>query len=165
MLDGGYISAMDARTVARVARIGVATLNLWAQRGLIPGIEVGTRGRRRDFDVPAALQVVVIAELVRFGFGAPFASFIVGKGLHKRLLIGRSEQNEDSDFLETLDTPRRWAAQVLCLGFSSDEEIPAQLERFPNGPPAIYTVINVEELEERVRRAEEEWEQSRGGKK
>jgi hypothetical protein len=157
---------MDARTVARVARIGVATLNLWAQRGFIPGVEVGTRGRRRDFDLPTALKVVVIAELVRFGFGAPFAAFIIAKeGLHKRLLIGRTEQNEESDFpVETLDTPRRWATQLLCFHFSSDDQIPAQLEQFPYGPPAIYTVINVEKLEERVRQAELEWEQSRAAK-
>jgi len=68
---------MDARAVAEIADIEVGTLNVWVQRGLIPGMTIGARGRQRDFDLDTATHILIMAQLVRLGFGAPFADWII----------------------------------------------------------------------------------------
>ena len=67
---------MDARAIAELAGVGVGTLNVWVQRGLIPGMSTGARGRQREFDDVAATNVLLIATLVRLGWTAPLASTI-----------------------------------------------------------------------------------------
>ena len=49
---------MDARAVAEIAEIEVGTLNVWVQRGIIPGMSVGTRGRQRDIDLETAIFIL-----------------------------------------------------------------------------------------------------------
>jgi len=167
---------MDARTVAQIAGIEVGTLNVWVQRNLIPGMTIGARGRQRHFDLDTATRVLIIAELVRFGLGAPQASFIAKTALHVgRLLIVKYSEDStrpvisvygggaDVSWLPEHHQPIR--AQAVCYGFSSEEEIPRLFEQhFPGGPPSVYAVVNVESLAKRMRQAYEQWEQSHGQK-
>jgi hypothetical protein len=68
---------MDAKTLARIAHVNIGTLNVWAHRGFLPGLEPGVRGRRRNIDVPAATRVLIFRELVRARFMPDHASQIV----------------------------------------------------------------------------------------
>src|SRR5256885_14711188 len=68
---------MDARAVAEAAGVGVGTLNVWVQRGLIPGMKTGASGRQRDFDLDTATYIAIVSELViRMGITARTASTI-----------------------------------------------------------------------------------------
>src|ERR1044071_6876094 len=79
---------MDSRAIADATGVGVGTPNMWVQRELIPGVEIGARGRQREFDLDTATHILIMAELVKLGFGAGYASAIAGQRKnHKRLLI------------------------------------------------------------------------------
>src|SRR5580704_10977643 len=82
---------LDARSVAKAARVGIGTLNVWVQRGLIPGMVTGARGRQRDFDLDTATNVALIAELVRLGLAVAAASmhvrYAIRRRHHKRLML------------------------------------------------------------------------------
>jgi hypothetical protein len=68
---------MDARTLARLARVNIGTFNVWAHRGFLPGLEPGVRGRRRNIKVPAATRVLIFRELVGARITPEHASRIV----------------------------------------------------------------------------------------
>lgn len=160
---------MDARSVCAAAGIAVTTLNVWIQRGAIPGWTVKGSGRARDFDFETALRIAITAELVRLGISAPTAGFFTfpknpedERGFYRKLLFIRAPATVEV----TAHGTERWPARELCFGFSSEEEIPQLLRtQFPHGmPAAAYAVINVEVLETRMQHAWEQWEQSRGAK-
>jgi hypothetical protein len=159
---------MDARAVAEVAEIAVGTLNVWVQRDLIPGMTVGARGRQRDFDLKTATDIVIMAALVRFGFGAPAASYwahacrpfprlLVAISAAPSLLTRSPERRGE---IERLDVP---PVGFTLIGFEDDAEVPDILEKkFQAGRrPGAYLVIDAERLRERTRLAFEQWEQSR----
>ena len=159
---------MDARSVCAAARIAVPTLNVWIQRGVIPGWTVTGSGRQRDFDFETALRIAITSELVRLGISAKTAGMFVfprnpadDRGFYRRLLFIRVPATTEI----TEQGTEHWPARELCFGFSSEEEIPQLLTtQFPYGLPAsAYAVINVEVLEARMQRAWEQWEQSRRG--
>ena len=167
----GYISAgMDARIVAEIAGLELGTLNAWFHRGWIPGATIGPRGRRRNIDLVLAVRVLVIAQLVRFGLSPQVAAMaaINLQPSYKRLLVvtqlaipGTPIDKEKP----TINVDRKFYAQVLSDDFSSEDEIPGLLDkRFGDRQPSVYAVVNVEQLAEVARRAEQEWEQSREGK-
>jgi hypothetical protein len=66
-----------------------------------------------------------------------------------------------------VDVEVKHAPIALFIQAASDKEIPGKLiehfppSLFPQGPPCIYTVINIEHLQEQMRRAEAEWEEAR----
>src|SRR5215469_16719857 len=166
---------MDARTVAQIAGIEVGTLNVWVQRNLIPGMTIGARGRQRHFDLDTATRILIIAELVRFGFGAPQASFVVKGAFHfGRLLIVKYSDDPMRPVItvyggglavsgEEIPLGEPIRPRAVCYGFSSEEEIPRLFEwHFPGGPPSVYAVVNVETIAKRMRQAYERWERSRG---
>src|SRR4051812_7583613 len=154
---------MDARTLSRVTGVQAGTINAWVQRGYVPGMDVEVSGRKRNFDLETAVHIGIMAELMPFGFGASSASFVAkhaaAPGVKKPRcmitgpLVGpRGNDPEIVGFTPTY--------------FDSDKTLPealAQLrDRSPDGraPPGAYMVINIEEIESRMRRAEEEWRQS-----
>jgi hypothetical protein len=146
---------MDARAVALAAGIDVATLNVWVQRGQIPGMSIGARGRRRDFDVETATRVAIIAQLVRFGMGAPQAAFIAGSlktPFHRRLVIA------SGDALQHMAEPRlRYPSPVTFFEMSSDD-VAEMLQKMLQELPILYAVVDVERLEERMKKAQEYWD-------
>src|SRR5262245_60570776 len=135
---------MDARAVSEATGIGVGTLNVWIQRSLIPGMDIGARGRQREFDLDTATHILVMAELVKLGFGAPFASQIAQqRGRHRRLLIGeavvearRRLEHPGGKIILRAGEPEATAT----IGFDSENDLLKILEKFPGGRPAVYVV-------------------------
>jgi hypothetical protein len=168
--NAGYISAgMDARIVAEIAGLELGTLNAWFHRGWIPGATIGPRGRRRNIDLETAVRVMVIAQLARFGLSPQVAAMaaINLELSYKRLLVvtGLAIPEIPLDTEKpTINADRKFYAQVRSVDFSSEDEIPALLEKyFADSFPSVYAVVNVERLVDFARRVEREWEQRRGG--
>jgi hypothetical protein len=147
---------MDARSVAEAAGIGVGTLNVWIQRGSIPGMTTGSRGRLRDFDLDAATKVGLIAALVRLGLDAPVASQAATevRGRHKRVLV--IPHPAKSINLQENRT-------MAVMPFETEAEIPDLLRKFGGAPPA-YLVVNLELIAGVMRRASDAWERARRGR-
>jgi hypothetical protein len=163
----GYISAgMDARIVAKIAGLELGTLNAWFHRGWIPGATIGPRGRPRNIDLALAVRVLVIAQLVRFGLSPQVAAMAAVnlQPSYKRLLVVTQLAMPVPIDKEkpTINADRKFYADVGSVDFSSEDEIPALLDK-NFGNPSVYAVVNVEHLVEVARRAEQEWEQSRSG--
>src|SRR5258708_40110160 len=78
---------MDARAISEATGVGVGTLNMWIQRGLVPGMMIGARGRQREFDLDTATHILVMVEMVKLGFGATFASEIAKQRAQHNLLL------------------------------------------------------------------------------
>lgn len=154
---------MDARAVAEATGVEVGTLNVWVQRGLIPGMTVGARGRLRDFDVGMATHIAIITELLRLGIAAPLASMIAVQACHgKRFVLAQAPR--------ALMPPTQPKVAVQSLhvsrAFENDADLPAILASlFPDEPPAVYVVINVERIGAKMREAEQEWQRLRGDRK
>jgi hypothetical protein len=137
------IQNMDARTVAELARIGVGTLNVWVQRGLIPGMSTGARGRQREFDDSIAIDVLIIAELVRLGWSAPLASAIASqRGAHNYLLVANSEMARGFGPMPVNLSPE--TAEIV--GFESEAGLSNALTKFRGGVPSIYLTININKV-------------------
>jgi DNA-binding transcriptional MerR regulator len=155
---------MDAQTLASTAGVALGTLNMWVQRGIIPGEKVG-RGRRRDFSLDTAINVRLIAELTRLGLGAAAAAAIArGRRQSRRLalftrlapLLGGDLRGE----LAVVHDPQRWASMHIVHGFENDAELPGILEKeFPGARrPIVYAIIDVEQIAVAMREAYEQWE-------
>jgi hypothetical protein len=146
---------MDARTVALIAGVKVGTMNSWAQRGLVRGLELGPSGRRRNIDIEIAVRIGVIAELVRFGLAADLAAAIAWQAtapFHERLVCALAPRegwgsNDDRESYPPV------MVQLVPTGASVDEGL---LKMLP-APPSVYIVLNVASIEERMRKAEETW--------
>jgi hypothetical protein len=160
---------MDARAVAKAAGVKINTLNVWVARELIPGMAIGTRGLRRDFDIDTAINVALMAELVRFGLGAAAASAAVAKAETERgqgekllVLFGFSLAPDmvvyEPAKLAELQEFMRQAPVVRP--FNSEADLPAFFEKH-HIIADVYAVINVKQIEAKMRRAAEEWEQER----
>lgn len=145
-----FLGAMDARTVAKAAGIEVNSLNVWVHRDLIPGMPVGTQGRRRDFDLNTAIGVAIIAELVRFGLSV------------KQAACFATWEKPPAPFSRRLLVIPEWVkGGPLAIGYPSNELLFDTIRSLPHmlgEPPSIYCVIDVECLAQRMKQAEEEWE-------
>jgi len=147
-----FLTTVDARTVATIAGVKVGTLNAWAQRGLVRGLELGPSGRRRNIDIETAVRIGVIAALVRFGLSADVAAAIAWHAdpFHGRLLCALAPREgwETADGRES-NSP---------LGFvllHDDAGVPEVLQKMLPGPPAVDVVMNVASIEERMTKADE----------
>jgi len=151
---------MDARAVAEAADLGVNTLNVWVARGLVPGMSIGTRGLRRDFDLETGTAVIVMAELTRFGISAFMASEIakeVGKRSAKRMLITKPPAPS-----------KKMKNYVRAAFFDGDDEISqtlgelrdlAQKRREPR--PSVSVLLDLEILAAKMQAAHQKWERQR----
>jgi hypothetical protein len=160
---------MDARSLSAAAGIDVGTLNAWISRDYIPGVTADAQGRRREFGINAALHVGIMAELTRFGFGAPLASMVA-----KSAVAGGKSCCLITHPIQISETPTagRTSGWTIMGGFTptyfdSEKELPKALadlqKRSPAGwgPPSVYTVVNVKRAEARMQQAEKEWQRSR----
>jgi len=115
---------------------------------------VGTQGRRRNIDPDTAIRIGIFAELFRFGIPAVEAAIFADLDLnpHAKLLVVRRPNDE---------ALRDAAYASLAVTLESYDQISEWVRsRFPDRPPTILAVINIEVLAERMRRAEEEqWSQ------
>jgi hypothetical protein len=149
---------MDARSLAAAAQVQVLTLNAWVHRGLVPGVSVGSRGRPRDFDHSAAVHITLMAELVRLGLGSGTASAIArDRPQSKQLCLVFGMQ---PGALATVIGEQHLRRAPLPIGFDSEDELPGKFARLGINP-AMYTVINVELIKDRMTAANVRWERER----
>jgi hypothetical protein len=147
---------MDARSLAAAAQVQVLTLNAWVHRDLVPGVSVGSRGRPRDFDQVAAVHIALMAELVRLGLGSGTASAIAkDRPKSKQLCLVFGVQ---PGALATAIGEQHLRRAPLPIAFDSEDELPGKFARLGINP-AVYTVINVELIADRMGEANERWEQ------
>ena len=149
---------MDARTVARAAKVKVGTLNAWVQRGLVPGMTIGPSGRRRNIDIDTATRIIAIAELVNFGIPPDKASSILAgvtpdTGL---LLIGYNDSPGQGPYTVTTVAmpPGSHPLRALLAGRDSRRDA---------GWTDSSLIIWVASLRERARDAEAQWQKEQGG--
>lgn len=146
---------MDARAVAAAADLGGNTLNVWVARGLVPGMQIGARGLRRDFTLEVGTGIIIMAELTKFGLSANVASEICKEALgrqSKRLLIVRPP------------SPSK-LTKTRTVFFDGDGEIPGVLDELRNlakdqrqPSPSVFVLVDLEILAARMRQAHDEFE-------
>lgn len=141
---------MDARTLARIARVNIGTFNVWAHRGFLPGLEPGVRGRRRNIGQNAATRILIFAELVRFGVWPDDAS---------RMVSAMTDATTEEAFL-LVPAPEFGGERKSVPAVVVQLVDLADIARMPR-LPSVSLLINVRDLAARVRQAEHEWEQSR----
>jgi hypothetical protein len=135
-----YFLAMDARTVAEIARVKMGTLNQWIARGLIAGMEVRTSGKRRDFDLITAIRIAIFAEMMRLGVPPDLAAIAIA---------GPVKLDGWLLFFPQQPLPPGVAARLDVFYEATHEDILAQLASQPE-PPISYAVISVAQLVERA---------------
>jgi hypothetical protein len=152
---------MDARTLGAAAGVEVGTLNAWIQRGYIRHITADSRGQRRDFNVPTATHIAVMAELSHFGFGAPWASFAAKSALecyqhgYPFCLVAQPIE-------EGREGEAGYRGDLHVLHFESEAKIPEVLAALPpEERPNVYLVIDTGRLIKKMQQTEKEWQQRR----
>jgi hypothetical protein len=142
---------MDARTVARTAKVKVGTMNAWVQRGLIPGMTIGASGRRRNIDIDTATRIIVFAGLIKFGIPPEKASDIVASiGPNNEFLLVEYESLGEGPYVVTaLEVPPAFPP------------IPAILAG-RNLRPELSLIVYVDGLRQEARNAQEQWEREQG---
>jgi len=159
---------MDIYAVAKASQIGVGAINVWQQRGLIPGIVSRGAGRSRLFDVDTAVYIGVMAVLTRMGVGPTPAAGIAaqcGKESRYRLVMTGMAVILDSEVSfvdrkveqEVRETMRRIPATV---GFDRLDQLDGYFERMfkISGPPPAFTVIDVAAIRAKMQAVEDEIE-------
>jgi len=151
------MGVMDARTLARLARVNIGTFNVWAHRGFLPGLDTGVRGRPRNITPSVAVKVLIFAELVAFGF-SPTDAFVMTSKMQDAFI--------EEGFL-IIPRARPGEAGVGTKGVAGaiiHERDPARIARATARLPPIFLVINVSELAQQIHAAEAQWLESRGAK-
>jgi hypothetical protein len=142
---------IDAVALCRIAGLSHLQLNTWVNRGLVPGAsDSDQRGKRRSYDLATTLFICTAAQLTAIGIDLSFASTCAKacariEGAYERngskLLIGPRTANGPvgSRTIDIVDSP-------------SLEILDRHLDRFTDGRPLIFTVIELDRLGARVRR-------------
>jgi hypothetical protein len=140
------MAGIDAAAVERITGVKTGTTNMWIQRGLIPGMSVGTQGSAREFSVGAVLHIALMGVLGGLQFAAPLAAMLVDSALEEsadrpgaRLVIG---------------PPSRKLSSAPTFDCTTAEELDAFLDAFgANGRPEGYVIVELDRLVARVRKA------------
>jgi hypothetical protein len=156
---------MDIHAVAKASQIGVGAINVWQQRGLIPGIVSRGAGRRRLFDVDTAVYIGVMAVLTRMGIGpTPAAGIAAQCGKEQRYRLVMSEMpiilDSEVSFIdrkveqELRETMRQVPATV---GFDRLDQLDGYFaDMFKiGGPPPAFTVIDVAAIRSKMQAIED----------
>jgi hypothetical protein len=146
--------SIDTGAVQRITGVPATTLNVWISRQLIPGVEGSTQGKTRFFNLDLVTHIAITAALVKLGYGAAFSSMAASearaKGVDRpgaRLIIG---------------PPRRTAygiggtATIDHVVVRTASALDRYLDTFVDGRPEAFTIIELDRIAERVRRAFEE---------
>jgi hypothetical protein len=149
--DGNAMATtIDATAVTRITGVQIGTINVWVQRGILPGISVGTKGLAREFDLDTVLHIAATATLVQLGFGAPFASMAAAAakgGFEKpgaKLVIGSPRQN----VYGLGATP----PTIDYVEAKTSKKLNEFLDGLANGRPEAYTLVELDRLAKRVRK-------------
>lgn len=68
---------MKCRALAKLSGYQLGTINAWIQRGHVPGLEATQQGKRRQFSIDEAANIVALGLLVRLGLPATKAARLV----------------------------------------------------------------------------------------
>jgi hypothetical protein len=142
---------IDIAAVRRIAGVNHMTLNGWFARDLVPGIAPVDQGKGRLFDLDTTLFIATMAQLTATGIDVSFARTCANacarmEGAYERvgskLIIGPRTANGPvgSRTIDIIDTP-------------SLESLDRYLDRFTDGRPLTYLIIELDKLGERVREA------------
>jgi hypothetical protein len=149
---------VDARSLSQATGVQVGTLNAWIQRDLIPGVTADARGRLREFGIKAATHIAIMAQLTRFGFGAPMASFAADAALadpsKPRCLFASPYQEGPIG-----EVGQRFG--FTAFPFESEATLAEALAKEGAVLPRVYMVVNIERITAEMQRAEKEWQQRR----
>jgi len=135
---------IDARALARIAGVGVGTLNVWIARDLVPGVDTGTQGRARLFDLDSAIHIAIMTALVRQGYAAPGASDVAfslrqgGWDRRGKVLIVRTGASQGHLFTS------QEAPSLTAL----ERELEHRAVK-----PDVFTIVAIDDIFERVRKA------------
>jgi hypothetical protein len=141
---------IDASAVQRITGVPVGTLNVWINRQLVPGVSGPARGKARFFDLDAVLHISAMAALVRLGYPAPFAAMaaMLARGRFDRpgakLIVGPPRKNVYGLGI----TP-----SMDVIEADGPEELDDTLDGFAEGRPEAFTILELDRLAERVRKA------------
>jgi hypothetical protein len=142
---------IDIAAVRRITGVNHMTLNGWFARDLIPGIAPVDQGRARLFDLSTTLFIATVAQLTATGIDISFACTCANAcarlpGSYERagskLIIGPRTANGPVGS-RTID--------IIDAG--SLEILDRHLDRFTDGRPLTYLIIELDRLGERVREA------------
>jgi hypothetical protein len=142
---------IDIAAVQRITGVNHMTLNGWIARQMIPGTAPVDQGRGRLFDLGQTLFIATMAQVTGTGIDALFAKSAATAcakidGVYERagskLILGPRTANGPvgSRTLDIIDTP-------------SLESLDRHLDRFTDGRPLTYLIIELDRLGERVREA------------
>jgi hypothetical protein len=110
---------VDTATAARAAKVSVGTLNVWIQRDLLPGIEVGVRGRARSFTIDDVRHIAIMAALVRAGIASPLAS----RAAALARTVGRWNEPHCTLVIGPSANDPRLSGAIPDIGFVTPDEI------------------------------------------
>jgi hypothetical protein len=159
---------VDVRALAAAVGVSPAMINTWAHRGHFPDMPAGGRGQGRNYDIPTAVRIGVMIELMRLRtppHAAADLSDPAARGDNKFLVVF-ANPNENAPFIElprqTAEDLRRRLRELPCGSFLPNRE---KLTEYLNdvisdgdSPPTL-TIIDIGKIEERMRRAHAEWEE------
>src|SRR5712671_5799919 len=130
-------TGIDAAAVTRIAGVAVGTLNVWINRNLIQGVTV--------------LHIAIMVALVQLGHAAPFASrgaYLARDGserLGAKLIIGPPRK---------LPGGRLGSSPTITfVEAHSPQDLDRVLDRFVDGRPESFAIVEVDRVAARVRKA------------
>jgi hypothetical protein len=143
---------IDAIALCRIAGLTHLQLNTWVNRGLVPGAsDTDQRGKRRAYDLDTTLFIATTAQLTAIGIDLSFASTCAKacariEGAYERvgskIIIGPRTANGPVGS-RTIDIVDAGSLEILDR----------HLDRFTDGRPLTYLIVELDRLGERVRKA------------
>jgi hypothetical protein len=142
---------IDIAAVQRITGVNHMTLNGWIARQMIPGTAPVDHGRGRLFDLEQTLFIATMAQVTGAGIDALFAksaatSCASVEGAYERagskLMLGPRTANGPVG-TRTIDIVDAGSLEILDR----------YLDRFTDGRPLTYLIIELDRLGERVRQA------------
>ena len=134
MVERNYSSA----DVAAVANIRPGTFDAWLNRGQLDVGPGPGQGRSRRYDLKTAVHIAIVARLVGIGFAIRDASDAAENSLRA---VDRGE-----NFLLIAppgEASAGGAPTVHAIKCAHASELPQFFPLFPDGPPAVYAVVDL----------------------
>lgn len=142
---------IDARAVMRATGVSPGTLHVWIGRGLIPGVEPGTQGHARAFDLDTVLHIAAMSLLVQVHHPAPFASMAAHQARGRFDSPGAKLLIAPRPMLTPGLDPLKATPRITVEELRSPEELCDFIDRFNPGPPELVTILDLNRIYARIR--------------
>jgi hypothetical protein len=169
-------AGIDAGAVQRITHVPSPTLNVWISRQLIPDVSSPGQGKVRRFSLDTVLHIAVRGALARIAYGAPFAKMAADEaaapgaaaapnaadpGAAIAAVAAAAARNGfDRPGAKLVIGPARKNIYGLGVTPTIDyivaetlEELDDALDGFVDGRPEAYTIVELDRLAARVRKA------------